>query len=281
MRIKLAILDLYDNTPNEGMRCIKEIVNYYESAVEWEVFDIRGKAEVPELAEFDIFISTGGPGDPLEGDGIWDKAYYDLIDGILAWNKQENVVKKHVFLICHSFQMVTAHFGLGEIAARKSMSFGTFPLYTTDAGEADLIFDGLGEEFYIADFRSYQVISPDMEAFDKIGARILALEKIRPHIDLERAVMAVRYTPEMVGVQFHPEADPDGMSIHFAQKERKEYIVNTFGIEKFHQMLEDLNDEAKIPLTHKTVLPNFMRHAILQIESTTEQLEAKLLSSVD
>jgi aspartyl/asparaginyl beta-hydroxylase (cupin superfamily) len=34
------------------------------------------------------------------------------------------------------------------------------------------------------------------------------LEKIRDHVQYERAIMAVRFTDYFVGTQFHPEADP-------------------------------------------------------------------------
>lgn len=274
--MKLAILDLYNGTPNQGMRCIKEIANLYPSDVDWQVFDVRQDAAVPNIKDFDIFICSGGPGSPLEGDGVWDKAFFNCIDEILAWNKQENVVKKHVFAICHSFQMITNHFGLATVTDRKSTSFGTFPLHTTDAGQQDLIFNGLPNPFYIADFRDYQVIEPNMDIFDAMGAKILALEKIRPHVPLERAIMGIRYTDEIVGVQFHPEADPDGMTMHFSQKERRAMIKENHGIEKYHQMIEDLNDDQKIPLTHKTVLPNFMNHAIQQIKEEREKIESPI-----
>jgi homoserine O-succinyltransferase/O-acetyltransferase len=281
MKMKLAILDLYDGTENQGMRCIKEIANYYDDVIEWEVFDVRGKAEVPNIEEFDIYISTGGPGNPIEDvDGIWDKAFFDCIDQIFAWNQQEEVVKKHVFLICHSFQMVTHHLGLSQVTRRKSRSFGTFPTRMTDAGRKDLIFEGLPALFYISDFREFQVVEPNMSLFDEFGASILALEKIRPHVDLDRAIMGIRYSDEVVGVQFHPEADPDGMTFYFSQQERRDFVEQTFGIEKYHQMIHDLNDENKIPLTHKTILPNFLSHAIRRIQEEQEAFKEVLFKEV-
>jgi imidazoleglycerol phosphate synthase glutamine amidotransferase subunit HisH len=42
----------------------------------------------------------------------------------------------------------------------------------------------------------------------KKGAKIISLEKIRDHVQYERAIMAVRFTDYFVGTQFHPEADP-------------------------------------------------------------------------
>ncbi len=275
--MKLAILDLYDGTPNQGMRCIKEIANYYDKVIEWKVFDVRGKAELPKVEDFDIFIGTGGPGNPIvDVDGIWDKAFFKCIDQIFEWNRRAGVVKKHAFFICHSFQMVTGHLSLAQISKRKSKSFGTFPLSVTDAGENDLVFQGLPNPFYIADFREFQVLEPKMDVFDKVGASILALEKIRTHVPLERAIMGIRYSEEIIGVQFHPEADPDGMTVHFSQPERKDFIEENFGIEKYHLMINDLSDENKIPLTHKTILPNFLNHAIKSIKEERVELEEVL-----
>ena len=45
------------------------------------------------IKKFDIYISTGGPGNPLEGDGKWDEKYYNFIDQLSAWN-EENKIKK-------------------------------------------------------------------------------------------------------------------------------------------------------------------------------------------
>lgn len=275
--MRLAILDLYEGTPNQGMRCIKEIANYYDKEIEWEIFDVRQRAKLPKIEDFDIFIGSGGPGNPIEDvDGIWDKAFFECIDQIFAWNKKVGVVKKHAFFICHSFQMVTQHLGLASVTKRKSRAFGTFPLHMTDAGQKDLVFQGLPNPFYIADFREYQVIQPEMEVLENFGASILALEKIRTHVPLERAIMGIRYSDEIVGTQFHPEADPDGMTFHFSQKERKDFIEENFGIEKYHQMIRDLNDENKIPLTHKTILPNFLNHAIKSIKEERVELEEVL-----
>jgi hypothetical protein len=32
---------------------------------------MRGKCELPEIDQYDIYISTGGPGNPLIGDGAY------------------------------------------------------------------------------------------------------------------------------------------------------------------------------------------------------------------
>ena len=37
-KIRLAILDMYENAPNEGMRCIQAIAQELSDFVDWEVF---------------------------------------------------------------------------------------------------------------------------------------------------------------------------------------------------------------------------------------------------
>lgn len=258
---RLAILDMYEGIPNQGMRCIKEILSQFGDEVEWEIFDVRSQAEVPDLG-FDIYISTGGPGNPCDGDGIWDVKYYDWLESVWQWNQHPENPRKYVFLICHSFQMACMHFSLAEVSRRKSVSFGTFPCHKTEEGEGEPLFEGLENPFFVADFRDYQVTQPDEERFEAMGAKIVALEKLRPHVALERALMAIRFSEEIFGVQFHPEADSEGMLKHFLDPERRRKIILEHSEEKYLQMIEHLNDPGKIGLTHDIILPLFLRRAL-------------------
>ena len=90
---KVAILDLYNGEKNQGMRCIIDIVNSFNHLLNFQIFDVRAKQEWPDFNDFDIFISSGGPGNPYDGDGNWDVKYYQLLDNIWKWNK-ENLQKK-------------------------------------------------------------------------------------------------------------------------------------------------------------------------------------------
>jgi len=73
--IKIAILDMYNGEPNQGMRCIIDIINRFNPILNYQIFDIRGKCEFPEIEKFDIYISTVGPRNQLDVDGICDKKY--------------------------------------------------------------------------------------------------------------------------------------------------------------------------------------------------------------
>ena len=260
-QIKIAVLDMYDGVPNQGMRCIIDIINRFNQIISFQIFDVRAKNELPEVAKFDIYISTGGPGNPLEGDGVWDVNYYNLIDSILKWNK-ENDMKKHVLFICHSFQMACKHFGLAEINKRKDTSFGVMTTHKVNDGLIDHLFEGLNNPFYSIDSRDYQVVQPHLKLLKKMGAEIIALEKIRDYVQYERAIMGIRFSKEIVGLQFHPEADPISFLAHMRNRGFREKIIAMKGRIKFLKMLEYLVQEDKIYLTNETIIPNFLRIAI-------------------
>ena len=270
-QIRIAVLDMYNGEPNQGMRCIIDIINRFNQIVTFQIFDIRGKCEFPNIEKFDIYISTGGPGNPLEGDGNWDLKYYDFIDQLTNWNKEQKV-KKHVLFICHSFQMACYHFGLAEITKRKSTSFGVMTIHKTEAGTNDPILEGLGSPFYAIDSRDYQVVQPKLSIFSKKGAMIIALEKIRTYREYERAIMGVRFTEQFVGLQFHPEADALSFIANLKNAEKREKIIAMKGKSKFRDMLEDLLDEEKIYKTNETIIPNFLRIAINDLIKTKKIL---------
>lgn len=269
--IRIAILDMYNGEPNQGMRCIIDIINRFNHLVEFKIFDVRRNCELPEIKKYDIYISTGGPGNPLEGDGNWDLKYYAFIDALSQWNK-ENTVKKHVLFICHSFQMACKHFGLAEVTKRKDTSFGVMKVHKTEDGLNDPLYDGLPDPFYAVDSRDYQVVQPKLSMFKKKGAKIISLEKIRDHVQYERAIMAVRFSDYFVGTQFHPEADPISYIANLKNKERREKIIEMKGKTKFRDMLEDLLDEDKIYKTNETIIPNFLRIAINDLMKTRKML---------
>jgi homoserine O-succinyltransferase/O-acetyltransferase len=263
-RLRLAILDMNDGRPNQGMRCIRDITTRYSSVFEIDEFDVRAKGELPSM-DYDLYISSGGPGSPLDGDGVWDTAWYDLIGELWNHNIEQPFNKKYVFFICHSFQMACNYFELGTLVPRKSTSFGIMPIHLTEYGQDDNVFNPLPDPMYAVDSRDWQLIQPDLDVFTLHGARILAMEKIRTHVELERAIMAVRFSDEFVGTQFHPEADPVGMKIYFEKEENRQKVIKNFSQKKYDTMMDHIDDPDKIILTHDTILPTFIENAIEKI----------------
>ncbi|HQC06662.1 MAG TPA: GMP synthase [Kaistella chaponensis] len=266
--IKVALLDMNNNHANQGMRNIKEISQAFkenaDEDVTIELFDVRYKNEVPNIADFDIFISSGGPGNPHQEGYEWEKKYAEFLTGIWEHNQRQED-KKFLFLICHSFQIASIHWNIGNICKRKSYSFGVMPIHKTEEGENDFLLKNLANPFYAVDSRAYQLIEADEEKMEKMGMKIMALEKVRPHIHLERAVMAIRFSAEIFGTQFHPEADPKGMIENLKNDKNRTAMIENFGVEKYLETIDRMDDPDKIILTQRQILPRFLQSASEQI----------------
>ena len=265
--VRIAILDLYEGRENQGMRGLREIISHFAESNHLDIisqeFDVRLKNEIPDTS-FDVYISTGGPGSPVESEGLeWDTLYFYWLSQMEEWNNNPaNSIKKHIFFICHSFQLACRYFEVGKITKRKSTSFGVFPVHLLSEGREEPVFEGMPDPFYAVDSRDYQVIQPNEDRIKELGAKILCIEKNRPHVPYERAMMAVRFSDYFIGTQFHPEADARGMTIHLQTEERKKIVVENHGIHKWESMIEQLNDPEKIVWTHDHILPNFLSIAM-------------------
>lgn len=266
--VRIAILDLYEGVANEGMRCIREIIQLWSTTnnitVFVEEFEVRIEKRIPDTS-FDLYISSGGPGSPLESkDSEWENLFFKWIQSIENYNKQHKPeYQKQIFFICHSFQLACRYFNIGNICKRKSTAFGVFPIHMLAQANDEVIFEGLKDPFYAVDSRDYQVIEPNHEHIRNIGAKILAIEKNRPHVPFERAIMAIRFNNHFVGTQIHPEADVLGMSMYLQRPDKKESIIENHGFEKWESMVEQINNPNKIALTNSTILPNFLTQKIL------------------
>lgn len=273
--IRIALLDMNNNHVNQGFRNIKEISEAFQQNSEENViiktFDVRFKDEIPEIGDFDIFISSGGPGTPHREGFEWENRFSGFLDSVFEHN-QLNDHKKYLFLICHSFQLASIHWKLGNICKRKSYSFGVMPIHKTKEGKNEFLFENLKDPFYAVDSRAYQFIEPDTERFEELGMEIMAIEKFRPHINLERAVMAVRFSEEIFGTQFHPEASPEALIENLKDEKNREAMIENFGMEKYLETMDRIDDEDKIILTRNQILPRFLQFATKNILKEAESL---------
>jgi homoserine O-succinyltransferase/O-acetyltransferase len=266
-KLRIAILDLYEGQANEGMRCLRELLNQYGESnnidLEWDEFEVRIRHELPDLS-YDLYISSGGPGSPLDSEGsTWEKEYFNWLARVEQYNADEgNTSKKKVFFICHSYQLACRYFRVGHVTKRKSTAFGIFPIHLLNDAQQESTFDGLNDPFYAVDSRDYQVIQPNHNIIKHMGATILAIEKERPHVPLERAIMAIRFNEHMVGTQFHPEADAIGMKMYLQREDKKQTVIQNYGQEKWESMIDHLNDPDKILWTYSHVIPNFLESSI-------------------
>jgi GMP synthase-like glutamine amidotransferase len=269
--IRIAILDLYNGQQNQGMRCLREILHHWSKqhgiTIQLDEFNVRLHQQVPDTS-YHIYISSGGPGSPLESKGSdWENVYLKWLEKIENWNNDpKKEIKKFVFFICHSYEIVCRHYNLGTISKRKSTAFGVFPVHMMPDGNEEIVFEGLNDPFYVVDSRDWQLTEPNHEKLDLMGAKILCVEKDRPHVPYERAVMGIRFNEYMIGTQFHPEADAKGMSLYLQTEEKKKTVIENHGEEKWKSMVKELGDPDKIMFTYAHIIPNFLNTALQQLQ---------------
>ena len=268
MNIKAAVIDLYDNEPNSAIKSIKDIIS--EEGLVTDVFDTRYRNEIPGR-EYDIIISSGGPGDPFDGEGSeWEKKYFNLLDFINDHNSKADK-KKYFYFICHSFQIMARYYNFADVTARKDKSFGVIQFAKTNFGKNDPLLNDLPDPFYARDSRSYQVINRNNKVLDELGAVIIATEltggseNADEIIKLPPALMGVRISKEIVGTQFHPEADGISMAAELNQADRKQYIIKKYGEKGYAEMVEQVKNPNGIQLTKRTILPSFIKYAIQEL----------------
>ena len=94
-KLRVAILDLNNNEINRGIGYIKRMVESYGDQFEWTLFDVRYKFEIADL-NFDVYVSSGGPGSPFDFTGGWNEKYYSLLNDIVNFNASasENTKKQ-------------------------------------------------------------------------------------------------------------------------------------------------------------------------------------------
>ncbi len=70
--LNIAIIDMYDGSTNVGMDCIQLLLEHWSqdrnASIEHQIFKLRDCAEIPDDS-FDAYISTGGPGSPIDSEG--------------------------------------------------------------------------------------------------------------------------------------------------------------------------------------------------------------------
>jgi GMP synthase-like glutamine amidotransferase len=262
--IHIAILDLYAGEVNQGIEAILLLINNLKEKTKVQistaVFDVRNKCDLPNL-DFDIYISSGGPGSPFAQHSPWESLYFDWIDSLITHNNNPtHLHKKYVFFICHSFQMACRHFNLAALSKRSRNAFGIYPVNLTPDGINDPLFSGLAQTIQVVDSRDYQATLPNYEELKKSGSTILAMENNAENQDC--AIMAIRFNGYMYGTQFHPEADEVGLLNYLNRAESKQKILLEHGQLKWEQTMSELNDPSGIRKTYQTLLPNFLSMAI-------------------
>ena len=90
--------------------------------------------------------------------------------------------------------------------------------------------------------------------------------------------MAIRFSDEIFGTQFHPEADSEGMLRYLKTEEKRQQVIENHGEEKYQEMVARLQDPNTLELTDAVILPTFLRTAIEALSEQEVSAEASVNS---
>ena len=265
--IKLAVLDLNNGQTNRGRPAIEKLaLELGYNGV--DIFDVR-KKELPDPKRYARFVSTGGPGDPRDWgqntnnpNDNWGKGYFEFLDTIDTHNEENPDDLKYGFFICHSFQLTSKHYGLGELTPRENGKLAGIQQHIISPYAHLLPNINLGEEGSLIDVfenRDYQV--KPVYCTDGAG-------KFFPlTFDKSGALTGYgNWDGTRIGFQFHPEAtavDTEKMLIDTVDERNlaaQKYISEAHG----EKALDQMRPRAKYLDTANDMLANWMRQGIAQ-----------------
>lgn len=273
--LSVAVLDLNNGTPNQGIFCIERILDefrdtaaeLYGVAVQSKVFGVRDRFEVPNAEDYDIYISSGGPGSPFEGVGLaWEISYFSLIDRIVAHNENRHDTPKCFYGICHTFELLSRYFEIGDVVPIPHKVLGIYPINLTDLGREDPMLRGLYPTLYAFEARSWEVrnLAP------RYQERVLATNTVAS-VDGDPNISAIRITDDIEIAQFHPEGDPEGIMKRLSQTKAKLALTATLGQVGYDHMLHNIDQPDYIARTRNSVLPGFLKRSTEKILGETRQ----------
>ncbi|HEX7385800.1 MAG TPA: glutamine amidotransferase [Castellaniella sp.] len=185
----------------------------------WVIHPERGES-LPDLDAFSVAIITGS----------WAMVtdHLDWSERTAAWARSLIMADKPLLGVCYGHQLMAAAMGGVVDYNPKGRELGTFPVTLTAAGQKDPLAGGLPSPFMAHLSHAQSVLTAPARAV------ILAGTAHDPH-------QILRYGPNVLSCQFHPEFTPDILRICM-EGHRK----NAGGIAPLTTMPENIPDT---PLT--------------------------------
>ncbi|APR77765.1 Hypothetical protein A7982_03112 [Minicystis rosea] len=264
--LRICIVDMNNAHVNQAMRCLRGLVsNFFDEVRKHNPDLVCEKVEVsprdtndPVPLDCDLYLSTGGPGSPFDGDGQpWVADYGRFCEGVLDAAAKGGADQRALFAICYSFEMVVRHLDIARIAPRAERKFGVMPIYTTSEGQKHPLLSAFGDRLFAFEHRNWEAIDLNESRLNALGGKLLARES-RDGVSKGRAILALDAGPGIETVQFHPEADRPGVMNWVARPEQAAAFKATYGEETYQAMLRTLENPRRLARTYALVIPGWL-----------------------
>jgi GMP synthase-like glutamine amidotransferase len=264
--LRLCIVDMNNAHVNQAMRCLRGLaqgffdhVRQANPTLACELVEVSPRdTNNPVPRDCDLYLSSGGPGSPFDGDGQpWNADYGRFAEGVVEASSRGGADQRALFAICYSFEMVVRHFKIAHIGPRAERKFGVMPIYTTAEGQRHPLLAAFGDRLFAFEHRNWEAIELDETRLRAMGGALLARES-RDGVSKGRALLALDVAPGIEAVQFHPEADRPGVMNWVARPEQAAAFKATYGEVTYQAMLRTLDDPRRLARTFALVIPGWL-----------------------
>jgi GMP synthase-like glutamine amidotransferase len=263
----LCLVDMNAGHVNQAVRCFRGIVSTFFDRVREvnpglscrliEVSPRDTNETIPRGA--DIYLGTGGPGSPYDGD---DQPWYADFSSFVEWIAENadraDAERKALFGVCYTFELLVRHFAVADVSMRDSRKFGVMPVYTTQAGQQHPLLSSFRDRLFSFEHRNWEAVNLKPERLSELGGLLLAQESRDGH-SKGRAILGLSIGAGIETVQFHPEADRAGVVSWIARPDQAAAFRATYGEETFQAMLRTLDDPNRLARTYALVIPGFLQ----------------------
>lgn len=254
-----------DGHVNQAMRCLRSLVtrffrhvHVYNPDLDCRLTEVSPRNTNDPIPDADLYLSSGGPGSPYDGDGQpWAEEYGRFADSIVESNQVGGADARGLFAICYSFEMVVRHFRVAEVAPRAERKFGVMPVYMTPEGQKHALLEAFGDRLFAFEHRNWEAIDIDASALKRLGGSVLAQES-RDGVSKGRAILGLDVAPGIEAVQFHPEADRPGVLNWVARPDQAAAFKAVYGELTYKAMLRTLDDPRRLARTYALLIPGWM-----------------------
>lgn len=267
-KLKICYIDMCNGVANQAIRCFRRLVDGMmvraaakNPGLELDYVHVqpRNLNEIPDRSA-DLFLSSGGPGSPYDGwDDPWCTNYRAFLDWIVERNIAEGERAPQVLAVCHSFELATIHFGVAQLTMRPGgRKFGVMPCYVTESGMQSSIFKPFADRLFVFENRSWEAVHPDEKRMQQLGTVVLARESRNNRKDKGDGLLGLSFAPGILGTQFHPEADRQGLRAWVYSEEQAAEFKKIYGDALYQRMLKTLDDPSRVARTFAIFVPTWL-----------------------
>jgi GMP synthase-like glutamine amidotransferase len=257
-----------NGVPNQAVRCFRRLVDSLKAraAAVNPGFELvythvqpRNLGELPSR-DADLVLSSGGPGSPHDGyDDPWCVGYRAYLDHVVEQNIKDAAHAPKLLGVCHSFELATLHFKVAQMVQRADgRRFGVWPCYPTTDGLKSQLFAPFGDRLFVWENRQWEAVGLDEKKLAALGGRLLARESRHGRTDKGNALLGFDYAPGVVAVQFHPEADREGLRVWVYSTEQATEFKKSFGEPLYQRMIKTLDDPSRVARTFALFVPGWL-----------------------